>query len=118
MIEENKLDFGSIHIHKKAIADIALTTINDIEGVGLMPKEFVDKVLEFFGKKNYSGIKVTIDKDGQVEIDIGIYVRYGLNIPEIANQVQDAIKLAIEKMADIHLREINVNIQGIERNRV
>ncbi len=117
MNEEDKIDFGSVHIHKRAIADIALTTINDIDGVSLTPKEFIDKALEFFGKKNYSGIKVTMDRDGQVGLAVGICVRYGLNIPEIANQVQDAIKLAVERMADIHLREVNVNIQGIERQK-
>jgi len=115
VIEENNINFGSIQVHKEAIADLAFSAIGEIEGVSLIPKGPKDSFLEFFGKKRYSGIKVAIDKDYQVNVEIKILVKYGMNIPIIGRQVQEAVRAAIEKTADINIKDINVNVCGIER---
>ena len=115
MIEENNVDFGSIQVHKEAIADIAVAAIREIEGVNLTPKGLKDSFLEFFGKKSYSGIKIAIDKDNQINIELKIFVRYGANIPTIGRQVQEAVRTAVEKIADINIKDININVCGIER---
>ena len=116
-MEESNVDFGLVQIHKKALADIALSAINDIDGVSLTPKNILDQCAELFGKKAHSAISVLIDKNNQVSIKIRIYVRYGINISDIARQVQDNIRMAVEKIADISLRDVHVNIQGIERGK-
>ena len=117
MIGESNIDFGSVHIHEKAIADIASSAVSEIEGVSVIPDDWKDKALEYFGRKKYSGITVTIDKDHQVSIEVKILVRYGVNIPEVGRQVQEAVRIAVEKIADISLKDINVNIQGVERGK-
>jgi uncharacterized alkaline shock family protein YloU len=106
-----------VQIHKKALADIALSAMGEIDGVTLVPKDALGRFLEFFGKKSYSGVIVSIDKDNQVSIKVRIYVKYGVNIPDIARQVQENIRSAVEKIADINLKDIHVNIQGIERGK-
>ena len=115
MIEEHNLDFGSIKIHKEAIADITSSALKEIEGVAFPPLRPQDRLLEFFGKKSYSGIKVVIDKDNQISIELKVLVRYGTNIPMIGRQVQEAVRTAVERMAEINLKDIHVNIRGIER---
>ena len=115
MIDENNVDFGSIQIHKEALADITFAAIGEVEGVSLVANNAQDRLLEFFGKKRYSGIKITIDKDNQITIAVKIRARYGINIPTIARQVQESIRIAAEKIADINLKEIDVNVCGIER---
>ncbi len=116
MIDEaNNLEFGKIHVHKEALADIAASAINEIEGVGLVPIGPRDRFLEFFGKKRYSGIKILIDKDGQITIDLKIIVKYGTSIPTAGHQAQEAVRSAIERTADLHIKDINVNVCGIER---
>ena len=115
MIEDNNVEFGAIKIHNEAIADIVYSALREIEGVSLPPLSFSDRLLVFFGKASYSGIKVNIDKDNQISIDIKIFVRYGTNIPLLSRHVQETVRSAVERMAEINLKDINVNIRGIER---
>ena len=115
MIEENNAEFGKIHVHKEALADITAEAIKEIEGASLVPLGHADRFLEFFGKKSYSGIKISIDKDGQISIDVQIVVKYGTNIPTVGHRAQEAVRSAIERIADINIKDINVNVCGIER---
>ncbi len=116
-MEDTKIEIGSIHIHKKVLADITVSVVKDIEGVSLAPKDVRTKFLEFFGRQNYSGIEVLIDKDSQVSLEVKLCVRYGIYIPDIARQVQDSIRGAIERTTDIRLKDIHINIQSIERGQ-
>jgi len=114
---ENKVDLGSIQIHKKVIGEIAAAALGEIDGVHLAPKDLLNQFLEILGQKNCPGIDVTVDKNDQVTIELKVTIRYGINIPDIARQIQDVVRLAVEKTTDIHLREVNVNVQGIERGK-
>lgn len=115
MFEDSNVDFGAIQIHKEAIADIAASAISEVKGVSLITKSLTDSFLEFFKKKSYSGIRIQVDKDNQITIDLQIIVRYGMNIPLVGRQVQEAVRNAVEKLADVNLKDINVNICGMER---
>ena len=117
MKDEHSVDLGQVQIHKKAIADIAFSAMNQVEGVSVLPKDIGNRFLEFLGQKAYSGIRVGIDKDHQVTIKLEIYVKYGINIPEAAKQVQDVVRSAVEQIADLTLKEIHVNVQGIDMER-
>jgi len=115
MSEVNKVDLGSIKIHKKVLAEIAYSAVSDVKNVSLMTKDFMAGIGEFLGAKAYPGINVFLDKNNQVSIEVKIKVKYGVNIPDIARQVQDAVRDAVEKTIDIDLKDVHVNIQGIER---
>jgi uncharacterized alkaline shock family protein YloU len=115
MKEESKLDFGAIKVHKKAIAEIVLTSIRDVEGVTLLKQDFLGTLLELTGTRHYPGITVNIDKNNQVCIEIKVRVQFGLNLQETARQVQEVVKTAIEKTVDIDIKDIHVVIYGIER---
>lgn len=117
MIHDNKIDLGSIQIHKKVIADIAAAALMEIDGVQLMPKDLSNKLFDAIGQKNSPGVIVTVDKNNQVSIELKVYIRYGINIPDIARLIQDGVRNAVERTTDIHLREVNVNVQGIERGK-
>ena len=58
---------------------------------------------------------MTIDKDHQVSLKIRVIIYYGMNVPVVARQIQDAIQRAVEEAVDIELKEINVNVQAVER---
>ena len=113
MIPDNKVDLGSIQIHKKVIGDIAALALNEVDGVSLIPKDLGGQILDVLGRKEAPGVMVSVDKNNQVTIELKVFVRYGMNIPEAARNVQDVVRAAVEKSTDIHLREVNVNVQGI-----
>ena len=111
----NKIDFGSVQVHKQAIAEIVAHAISEIDGVALIPKNPVYQFLEMVGYKTFPGIHVKVSEDEQISIEVKVCVRYGLNISDMARYVQSTIKSVIDKTIDINLKDINVNIQGVER---
>ena len=110
-----KVDLGSVKIHKQVIAEIVENAIKEITGVDLVSKDLASSLSDLFGIKRHAGVLVQIDKNSQVVIDVKVSIRHGMNIQDIARQIQNVIRSAIERTVDIDLRDINVNIQGIER---
>ena len=113
--DESRSDLGVIKIHKKVIASIASLAATEIEGVKSVGGDIKTNLYELFGSKGSSGIGVEIDKNGEVKLEIPLVVKYGYNVPEIANKVQDNIQRALEKMTNLSIKDININIQSIER---
>ena len=58
---------------------------------------------------------MTVDKDHQVSLKIRVIIYFGMNIPVVARQIQDVIQRAVDEAVDINLKEINVNVQAVER---
>lgn len=108
-------DLGAVKIHKEVIAAIATIAISETEGVVKLKSDFKSSVSEFLGKKDYPGIAVIFDKGNRVKLEVRVNVKYGYHIPDVAAKVQENIRSSIEKMTDLNLADININIQGIER---
>jgi uncharacterized alkaline shock family protein YloU len=115
MNRENKVDIGFVQIHKKVIGDIAASALAEVEGVKLASFGVISKFFQLIGNKNFPSVLVTIDPDNQVSVEIKVSILYGLNVSDVARQVQDVVRVAVERAVDINLKEVNVNIQGIER---
>ena len=114
MKDEQKIDYGSIHIHKEALADIAAAIVEEAEGMSLAPDNVLERFLKIFTPERHFAIKVFIDRDNEVSIEACICVRLGLNIPEVSRLLQETIRETVEKMTDIQLKDIHINIQGIK----
>ena len=115
-MEGTKTDLGTIRIHKKVIASIASLAASEIEGVKRAEKGFKTSLYQLFGKKSSSGIKVDIDRNNEVRLEIPLVIEYGYNLPSIANKVQENIQYALGKMTNLSIKDININIQRIERS--
>lgn len=115
MKELGRVDFGTVKIHKKALAEIVISSVSDIEGLNLPPQDAFTRLADTFGVKRYPAVRVSIDKGNQVSIEVKVRVRYGLNISEVARHAQEVIRDAIERTADIDLKDVHINVQGIER---
>ena len=115
--EEERTDLGTVRIHKNVIASIAQIAALEIEGVKRIGGDFKSGLLELIGQKSFSVIKVEIDKNNEVRLEIPIVIKYGFNIPDIANKTQENIRNALEKMTNLSIKDININIQGIERGQ-
>ncbi|OGX15184.1 MAG: hypothetical protein A2166_00115 [Omnitrophica WOR_2 bacterium RBG_13_41_10] len=113
--EESRTDLGTISIHKNVIASVASLAACEIDGVKRIGGDFKTGLLEFVGKKAYFAIKVQIDKNEEVNVDIPLVIKYGYNIPEVANKVQENVRRALEKMTDVLIKDINISVQGIEK---
>ncbi|MBN1912929.1 MAG: Asp23/Gls24 family envelope stress response protein [Candidatus Omnitrophica bacterium] len=113
--DETRTELGMIKIHKNVIASIASLASMEIEGVKRVGGDFKSGILELIGKKSNLAVKVDIDRNDEVKLDIPLVIKYEYNIPEIANRVQENVRQALEKMTSLSVRDININIQGIDK---
>jgi len=113
--EESRTDLGTIRIHRNVIASIANLAAVDIEGVKRVGGNLKSGISEFLGRKFLSAINVEINKNEEVKVEIPLIIRYGYNIPDVANKVQESVRNGLEKMTNLLIKDINVNVQGIER---
>ncbi len=117
MMDTNRVDLGSIQIHKKAIADIAVSALAELDGVALMPADLIFKAKELLGYRAYPGISVSVDKNNQVSIELKVMIRYGISVHDIGRQIQETVRTAVERTVDLSLKDVHVNIHGIERGK-
>ena len=67
----------------------------------------------FFGKKNQSkGVKVTVEENTAL-IEIEVVVKFGINIKNACEEVQQKVKNAVETMTGLEVVAVNINVQGI-----
>lgn len=113
--EDEQTDLGIIKIKDDAISSVALIAASEVEGVKTIGKDFKSRFFCLFGKERPAAIKVNIDKNQEVEIKIPIIVKYGFNIPDVANRVQENVRNALERMTNLSLKSIDIVVQEIEK---
>jgi uncharacterized alkaline shock family protein YloU len=113
--EESRSELGVVKIHKKVIASIASLAAGEIEGVKRVGGNLKSSVLEMLGQKSLSAIRVEFDKNEEVKVDLPLIIKYGFNIPDVANKVQENVRGALEKMTNLSVKDINITVQGIEK---
>jgi len=115
---ENDLEKGSIKIADEVVGIIAGLAATEIEGVAGMSGGIAGGIAEVLGIKNFSkGVKVDVgEKDARV--DLFLIVNYGVRIPEVAWNVQENVKKAIENMTGLKVEDINIHVQGINFGQV
>lgn len=120
-MEENELNQeveqkqeNGIEISPDVIAVIAGVAVSEVQGVSSMSGGFAGGISEVLsGKKNLAkGIKVE-KTDDVAKIDVNIIVEYGTRIPDIAFEIQNRVKKAVESMTGYKVEEVNVHVQGV-----
>lgn len=117
IINDSNNELGIVKISEEVVAIIAGLATTEVEGVAGMSGGFVNGIAEKMGMKNMTkGVKVSV---GEVEaaVDLFIIVQYGIRIPEVAWNIQENVKKAIETMTGLKVVEVNINIQGVEFNK-
>ena len=62
------------------------------------------------------GVKAEI-VDNNVSVDLALNLKYGYNIPETSEKVQDRVKTAIENMTGLQVIDVNIRIAGVEMEK-
>ena len=107
-------DNNEIKIADDVVAVIAGIAVSEVSGVYEMAGGFAGGITEVLsGKKNLAkGIKVEVgEKD--TKIDVNIIVEYGVRIPDVAFEIQNRVKKAVETMTGLNVVEVNVHVQGV-----
>lgn len=112
--EEIKTENEGIKISNDVVAVIAGVAVSEVPGVAGMAGGFAGGITEVFsGKKNLAkGIKVEVT-NAEAKIDVNIIVEYGSRIPDVAFEIQNRVKKAVESMTGLKVEEVNVHVQGV-----
>ena len=111
---EIKTENEGIKISDDVVAVIAGVAVSEVQGVASMAGGFAGGISEVFsGKKNMAkGIKVDVTET-TTKIDVNIIVEYGSRIPDVAFEIQNRVKKAVENMTGLKVEEVNVHVQGV-----
>ncbi|OPX43441.1 alkaline shock protein 23 [Ruminiclostridium hungatei] len=115
MEEEHNIvdDYGSVKISEEVVAIIAGIAATDVPGVAGMSGGIAGGIAEILGRKNLSkGVKVEVGEK-EAAIDLYIIVEFGARIPEVAWDIQDKVKGAVQSMTGLNVIEVNIHVQGV-----
>ena len=104
---------GKIRISEDVIAQLATKALNSVEGVSPASPGLMANLR--LGRKTVNGVRISIS-DGdtpEIVVDAYISVKYGLRIPDVCWDVQEAIKDQVERYTGYAIKGVNIYVQGI-----
>ena len=106
-------ELGNIHISEEVLALIAAAAVLEVEGIGGLAANLGTDLAELLGKKNLSrGIHILVEEES-VTVDLGILVKYGYTIPDVARAVQEAVAGSIEATSGLTVAAVKGNVGGV-----
>ena len=114
IVESTDGETSNIQIADDVVAVIAGKAVAEAPGVYAMAGGFAGGISEVLsGKRNLSkGIKVDVGEK-ETKIDVNIIVEYGSRIPDVAFDIQNRVKTAVEGMTGLKVVAVNVHVQGV-----
>lgn len=113
MAEDKRMNLGELKIANEVVGIIAGLAATEVEGVAGMSGGIAGGIAEMLGRKNLSkGVKVEVGEH-ETAVDLFVIVNYGVSIPEVANNIQENVKKAIEIMTGLDVTEVNIHILGV-----
>ena len=107
-------NLGEVKIADEVVAIIAGLAAMEVDGVASMsgnaPRELISKL----GMKSLSkGVKVDV-LEGIVTVSLKLNLKYGYNVMDICQKVQEKVKAAIENMTGLTVADVNIRIAGVD----
>jgi uncharacterized alkaline shock family protein YloU len=111
-------EFGTVKISDDVVSIISGIAATEVKGVAGMSGGIAGGIAELLGRKNQSkGVKVTIGEK-EVNIDLHVIMEYGVKIPDVAWEIQEKVKKAVETMTGLKVVEVNIHVQGVTMDKV
>lgn len=110
---------GTVSFATEVVATIAGLAATEVEGVSSMSNQNAG-IADMFSRKNARNFTkgVRIDLDGnKVTVDITIVVEYGSPVPDVARNIQENVKKAIETMSGLDVHCVDVHVSGVSFER-
>ena len=111
---EESTELGAVQVHHSVIANIARLVALKVPGVIEMGGSLADDLAGILGKRSHDrGVRVEMADNG-IQIEAHVVLQYGVRIPEVAWQIQNEIKQAVEQMTGKPVRRVNVFVQALQ----
>ena len=114
MAQEIQAQFGKVSIREEVIATISGVAAMECYGlVGMAPRSIQDELTDLLRRDNFErGVDIQFNEDS-VTIQLYIVVEYGVKISEVARNVQERVKYAVETMLGLNVDSVNVKVQSV-----
>ena len=107
---------GEVRIADEVVAIIAGLAATEVDRVDSMAGNITNELVGKLGMKNLAkGVKVDVTEE-HVSVDLSLNIKYGYNIPDVSERVQDRVKSAIENMTGLTVLDVNIRIAGVNIN--
>ena len=106
---------GSLQISTEVIAKIARCAALEIDGVadvacGRQPAKKAKELMDFVNLQP----PVTVEmREGTADITLNLIVRFGTQVPAMAEKVQKNVKNAVQNMTRVTVSRVNLIIAGL-----
>jgi len=114
---QRKLPMGKIEVAPRAIATIAARAVGRSYGVvGMAPHTLREGMAQVLRHEDaHKGVEVRIGSD-EIAIDLYVIIEYGTRIAEVARNVQENVRYAVEQALGMPVARVNVRVQGLRIN--
>src|SRR5487761_1731154 len=107
--------WGRVEVFPSAVAGHAALGCYGI--AGMAARGLRDGVAELLHRGSEDrGVEV-VEAEGGLVIDVYVIVQYGIRISEVAHNLQETVKFAVERSVNVPVVEVNVNVQGVREER-
>lgn len=114
MAQEIQAQLGKISIREEVIATISGVAAMECYGlVGMAPRNIQEELTDLLRRENFErGVDVKFVEES-VTIQLYIVVEYGVKISEVARNIQERVKYAVETMLGLEVAAVNVKVQSV-----
>lgn len=107
-------ELGQIEISNTAVASLAAHAVLQSYGVvGMALPSLREGIAELLQRdSSRRGVVVTADED-EIAIDLYVVLEYGLRISEVAHNITNNVKFAVEQALGHSVKQVNVHVQGL-----
>ena len=107
-------NLGEVKIADEVVAIIAGLAAMEVDGVASMFGNATRELISKLGMKSLSkGVKVDV-LEGIVTVSLKLNLKYGYNVMDICQKVQEKVKTAIENMTGLTVADVNIRIAGVD----
>ena len=103
--------YGEIVIAPRVLEKIIAIATAKVDGVHSLENKSVSDSLS--KRALGRGVYLRTQEDGQISVDIYLYLEYGVAVPKVEVAIQKAVKTAVYNMADVTLDDVNIHVVGI-----
>lgn len=111
MIDVQNGDMAITHSVVETIVSLAIKDIDDVASIGTPSGNLIHQVLRT--AVNDQGIEIETDDDNQLLITLHLSVRYGKPLPDIAEEVRNAVADAIATQVGMPVARVDIYIDSI-----
>lgn len=106
---------GRIKITDNAVEELVGHMATQVYGVvGMASSSLKERLLHLLSRDLREGVQV-VSFDDSVAIDVHIIVEHGVNIQEVAHNLQEQLTYAVETHTGLRVKRVDVHVKGIKK---